>query len=327
MKKVAVIGCGYWGKNLARNFYDLNVLGIICDSDPGKADEITERYKGVVFTQRHSDVFSSPDIESIVIATPAETHYSLVKEALINDKDVFVEKPLALKYEDGAELVELAKRRKKILMVDHLLHYHSAIIELKKLINAGRLGSVQYIYSNRLNIGKVRKEENILWSFAPHDISVILGITGKMPLVVDAFGEAYLQKDIYDTTLTTLVFSDKLKAHIFVSWLHPFKEQKLVVIGTENMAVFDDQSEDKLLLYPHKVEWVNGVPVASKAKHKSVSLDIGEPLNKACVHFIECTKQRRAPLTGGEEALRVLKVLNEAQEKLEKMNYGEKEKR
>jgi len=313
-KNIAVIGCGYWGKNLVRNFYDLGQLHTICDSDTWVTEKCKETYKDVVFTQSFAEVFDNCDIKGVVIATPAETHFALTKKALEHGKDVFVEKPLALDLKSGRDLVKLADRYKRILMVDHLLLYHPAVIKLKRMISSGKLGDIQYIYSNRLSIGKFRREENILWSFAPHDVSVILSLTGKMPTKVRTFGEAYLQPRIYDTTLTTLSFDGKLKAHIFVNWLHPFKEQKLVVIGTKNMAVFNDRIADKLILYPHKVKWVGGMPMAAKAPHKVISLPAHEPLKNACRHFIARLKDRKKPLTDGREGVRVLKVLQRAQE-------------
>jgi len=218
---------------------------------------------------------------------------------------------------EGEKLVKLAKERKRVLMVDHILQYHPAVVKLEDLIAKGELGEIQYIYSNRLNIGKLRKEENILWSFAPHDISVILQLVGEFPKKITAFGEAYLQKDIYDTTITILDFRENLKAHIFVSWLHPFKEQKLVVVGSKKMAVFDDLSEDKLILYPHKISWENGVPVASKGVGERISLEKKEPLGESCKHFLDCIDKRETPLTDGEEAFRVLKVLQQAQDSLD----------
>jgi len=324
MKDIAVIGCGHWGKNLVRNFYSLGALHTVCDVDKTKEKDARQNYRGINFTISYREVFDGPYIKAVVISTPAETHYSLAKKALSSDKDVFVEKPLALEFEEAKEIVELADKKKRILMVDHLLQYHPAIIKLKKLVNTKKLGNLQYIYSNRLSIGKFRKEENILLSFAPHDISVILSLVGKMPIKIDAFGEAYLQPDVYDTTLTTLTFSKQLKAHIFVSWLHPFKEQKLVVIGEKNMAVFDDQSDEKLVLYPHRVKWINGMPIASKAPYKVVPTEPQEPLKRACEHFIKCVKDRTTPLTDGREALRVMEVLHKAQVALEKNRYEKK---
>jgi acetyltransferase-like isoleucine patch superfamily enzyme len=201
-------------------------------------------------------------------------------------------------------------------MVGHLLHYHSAVIKLKELIDSGELGKIQYLYSNRLNIGKIRAEENILWSFAPHDISVILMLIGEMPETVWATGGSYLQHHIPDTTLTTLYFPSGVNAHIFVSWLHPFKEQKLVVVGDKKMAVFDDVSQEKLLLYPHKIQWQKRIPVAAKAEAELVPIDMEEPLKAECQHFLECIAERRIPRTDGREGLRVLQVLQASQESL-----------
>jgi acetyltransferase-like isoleucine patch superfamily enzyme len=201
-------------------------------------------------------------------------------------------------------------------MVGHILHYHPAVIKLKELIDSGELGKIQYLYSNRLNIGKIRAEENILWSFAPHDISVILMLLGEMPESVYATGGTYLQKEIPDTTLTNLNFASGVKAHIFVSWLHPFKEQKLVVVGDRKMAVLDDVSEEKLVLYPHQIQWVKRIPVAAKAQAEVVAVDMEEPLKAECQHFLECISKGRTPRTDGREGLRVLQILQASQESL-----------
>jgi UDP-2-acetamido-3-amino-2,3-dideoxy-glucuronate N-acetyltransferase len=190
------------------------------------------------------------------------------------------------------------------------------VIKLKELVDEGELGKIRYLYSNRLNIGKIRAEENILWSFAPHDISVILMLLGEMPETVYATGGSYLQHQIPDTTLTTLDFPSGVKAHIFVSWLHPFKEQKLVVVGEKKMAVFNDVSQEKLLLYPHKIEWLQRVPVAAKAEAELVQVDMEEPLKAECQHFLECVAERVTPKTDGREGLRVLQVLQASQESL-----------
>jgi UDP-2-acetamido-3-amino-2,3-dideoxy-glucuronate N-acetyltransferase len=207
----------------------------------------------------------------VAIATPAETHGRLVREALMAGKDVFVEKPLSLGVREGEELVELVSDMGRILMVGHLLWYHPAILKLRGLIEAGDLGRIQYIYSNRLNLGKIRREENILWSFASHDISVILGLIGEMPDSVQAQGGNFLHEQIADVTGTLLSFPSGVRAHIFVSWLHPFKEQKLIVVGDRKMAVFDDvEKKDKLLLYPHSIDWRNHLPVPHRADAQPV---------------------------------------------------------
>ncbi len=318
-KRIAIVGLGYWGKNLVRNFSQLGVLDTICDLDSKALAKYKNEYNVVKTTTEFKDVINDKNVDAVVVSTPAVTHYKIVKEALLSGKDVFVEKPLALEVKEAEDLVKIVDKSKRILMIDHILQYHPAVIKLKELIDNGDLGRIQYIYSNRLNIGKLRREENILWSFAPHDISVIMFLISKTPHKVTAFGEAYLQEGIYDTTVTNLSFSDKLKAHIFVSWLHPFKEQKLVVIGTKNMAVFNDVEEkNKLVLYPHKVEWVGQIPVASKAEAQVVSLESKEPLKEACLHFIDCITRRLQPKTDAKEALSVLKVLQQAQQCLDR---------
>ncbi|NQT35033.1 Gfo/Idh/MocA family oxidoreductase, partial [bacterium] len=305
---VAVIGMGYWGKNLVRNLYEIGVLKAVSDSDLSRSVTVEEKYPGVEFQQDYKSVLNDDNIQAVVIATPAVTHYEIAKQALEVGKDVFVEKPLALDVAQGEELISLAAQRHQILMVGHILNYHPAVIELKRLINKGTLGRIQYIYSNRLNIGKIRTEENILWSFAPHDISVMLGLLGEEPCEVSCNGGAYLNKDIADVTMSEFLFPSGVRAHIYVSWLHPFKEQRLVVIGSEKMAVFDDTVEDKLKIYPHKVEWKNRIPTAIKAEAEVVSLADAEPLRSECEHFLECIRERKSPLSDGYEGLKVLRV-------------------
>jgi UDP-2-acetamido-3-amino-2,3-dideoxy-glucuronate N-acetyltransferase len=318
MKKVAVIGCGYWGKNLVRNFYELEALDTVCDSDTSALNLALTQYPNIKTTTDVEQVLNSKEIKAVAIATPAVTHYELAKKAILAGKDVFVEKPLSITTGEAEELIKLAKEKEKLLMVGHILQYHPAVIKLKKLISDGELGKIRYIYSNRLNIGKLRTEENILWSFAPHDISVMLMLIGEEPLSVNSFGGDYLNSGINDVTMTTLEFRNGVKGHIFVSWLHPYKEQKLIVVGSKAMAVFDDVSKEKLFLYPHKIEWQNGkIPIAQKADHKIIPFDAGEPLKLELQHFIECVEKRTHPKTSGEEGLKVLKVLEAAEKAFE----------
>jgi len=315
---VAVVGAGYWGKNLLRNFHDLNALGAVCDVDEERARTYRGQYPEARILSAYSEVLRDQSINAVAIATPAETHEDLVREALLSGKDVFVEKPLCLSVSRGRELVALASRQDRILMVGHLLWYHPAVLKLKDLVRQGELGRIQYIYSNRLNMGKIRREENILWSFAPHDISVILGLLGEMPDGVQAQGGNYLHQQIADVTVSLLSFPSGVRAHIFVSWLHPFKEQKLIVVGDRKMAVFDDnEKKDKLLLYPHSIDWKNNLPVANKAEAIPIPIDATEPLRAECLHFLDCVRTRSRPRTDGEEALRVLSVLQQCQEALE----------
>jgi UDP-2-acetamido-3-amino-2,3-dideoxy-glucuronate N-acetyltransferase len=317
-RNIGLVGLGYWGKNILRNLHELGVLRIACDNDAEIIRERKKEFASVTFTSKFKEILTDPEIHAVAISSPAVTHYKLVKEALKSGKDVFVEKPLALTLEQGAELTNLAKKEKKILMVGHILQYHPAVIKLKEMIEKGELGKIQYIYSNRLNMGKLRTEENILWSFAPHDISVILMLVGDEPVKVSCFGEDYLNEGVCDITLSTLEFKNKIKAHIFVSWLHPFKEQKLIVVGSKAMAVFDDLSQQKLSVYPHRIEWEDGkIPVAYKAEHYDIKIESKEPLKEELRHFLECIQDRCAPKTDGEEGLKVLRILEEAEKNIQ----------
>lgn len=326
--KIAVIGCGHWGKNLVRNFKELGALKYICDANKDHADEMAKNNN--VISATIDEVLKS-DVDGVVIAAPAEQHYDLAKAVLKAGKNVFVEKPLSLEVEEAKELCALSKKMEKILMVGHLLQYHSGFLKIKELVQNGKLGKLQYIYSNRLNLGKFRNEENILWSFAPHDISMILSLAGGVPDTVFATGSAHLNKNIQDITTTHLTFKNGIQSHIFVSWLHPFKEQKLVVVGERGMAVFDDGLDwsEKVKLYPHKVNWVNGMPQPQKAEFENISLKTEEPLKLECSHFLECIDENKIPRTDGEEGLRVLKVLDASQKSLlsgESVNIKEIEK-
>jgi len=317
--KIAVVGSGYWGKNLVRNFNNLGSLHTICDTNPATLESFAEQYPQVRGVSQYDQVINDPEISGVALATPAPTHAGLARQAMLAGKDVYVEKPLCLSEQEGEELNTLARKENRILMVGHLLWYHPVVLKLKELVDHGELGRIQYIYSNRLNLGKLRREENVLWSFAPHDISVILGLTGEMPESIRAQGGNYLHQQIADTTVTLLNFSSGIRAHIFVSWLHPFKEQKLVVVGDRQMAVFDDTApwEEKLQLYPHSIDWNGNVPVAHKADALQVEVEQDEPLRAECAHFLECIDTRRQPRTDGEEGLRVLTVLNACQASLE----------
>lgn len=312
--KLAVVGCGYWGKNIVRNLHELGVLEIVCDKNPHILKAAALQYPTLKTVSDYEKLFEVRDIDAIVIASPAPTHYILAKKAILANKDVFVEKPLSLTVREAEELVRLAHKKNRILMVGHILQYHPVVRKLKEMLEGGELGKLQYIYSNRLNIGKLRTEENILWSFAPHDISVILMLLGEEPARVSSFGGTYITKGVYDTTLTVLEFKNGIMAHIFVSWLHPFKEQKLIVVGSKAMAVFDDLNTEKLFIYPHTIEYLSGkIPVAQKAEHVVVPVENKEPLKEELRHFIECICSRKQPLTDGIEGVKVLKVLEQAE--------------
>jgi UDP-2-acetamido-3-amino-2,3-dideoxy-glucuronate N-acetyltransferase len=313
---IAVFGCGYWGRNLVRVFHGLKRLRCVCDVQEEPLRQVEREY-GVATTQDVQAVLRDERVRAVVIAAPAAEHFDLAKKSLLANKDVFVEKPLALRSQDGRELVELAGRQKRILMVGHILEYHPVIEAIKRLITEGELGKIQYIYSSRLNLGKLRTEENILWSFAPHDISVILFLLGEGPIRASAQGGSYLNPPIVDTTLSTLDFASGVKAHIFVSWLHPFKEQKLAIIGSQKMAVFDDlQPDNKLVLYSHRIDWFDRKPVATKDGSQVIPVPNEEPLRAECEHFLDCVLTRRKPRTDGESALRVLEILESCEDSL-----------
>jgi UDP-2-acetamido-3-amino-2,3-dideoxy-glucuronate N-acetyltransferase len=318
---VAVIGSGYWGKNLVRNFHQLGVLKTICDGAQSIREEMSKTYPDVAITDDISGVLKNADIKGIVIAVPAALHYDIAEKALLAGKHVFVEKPLSLNHADGEKLVQLAADKKKIIFVGHILHYHAAVIRLKEMIKTGKIGRLQYIYSRRLSFGKIRREENILWSFAPHDISIILSLTGEEPSYVDSVGSNFLHAKVADVTMTNLKFPSGIGAHIFVSWLNPYKEQKLVIVGSNGMLVFDDTEpvETKLVLYPHTINWKNGLPIPNKAESVSIDLkDIWEePLKAECKAFLSAIETNTKPLTSGEEGLRVLKVLELSQQSIE----------
>jgi len=310
---LAQIGCGYWGKNLFRNFSSLPECKLTWLAEP----DPQHRPPGVRATSDWREPLRDPEVQAVVIATPAVTHYEIARAALLAGKDVFVEKPLALQRAEGEELVRLAAATDRILMVGHILQYHPAVRKLQAMVESGELGKIQYIYSNRLNIGKIRTEENILWSFAPHDISVMLMLLGEMPTVVAAHGGNYLHQHLPDVTMTTLEFASGVRGHIFVSWLHPYKDQRLVVVGDKKMIVFDDTlPANKLLAYPHHVEWVDRKPVAHKADAEPIPVEDAEPLRLECAHFLECIATRQQPRTAGQEGLAVLTVLEACQQSL-----------
>ncbi len=315
--KVAVVGCGYWGKNLVRNFKQIGALALVCDPTVAGRKLAAEIAPGIAVEDEIGAALDRDDIAAVVVATPAETHRELVLRALEAGKDVLVEKPLALNYLEGQEMQAAAESKGRILMVGHLLEYHAAVLRLRELLNQNVLGRVNYIYSNRLNFGKVRVEENSLWSFAPHDIAVILRLVGELPIEVTCCGGNYVSPNVEDVTVSCLHFRTGLRAHIFVSWLNPFKEQKLVVVGNDKMAVFNDvEPDEKLVLFNQQVKLEAGKPVLYNGDRTVVELEKGEPLRRECEHFLECVRERRTPLTDASAGVRVLKVLQACQTSL-----------
>jgi predicted dehydrogenase len=311
---IAVLGCGHWGKNLVRTFHTAGHLALVCDPSTEARAQAAELAPGVAAVEDPDEAIAS-DVDAVVIATPAETHASLARAALLDGKDVFVEKPMALRYEEAAETARLAAEHGRILMVGHVLEYHPAIVKIREMVAAGEIGKLLYVYSNRLNLGKVRREENILWSFAPHDIAVIMRLIGEVPFQVVSCGGAYVQANIADITVTHLLFDNGVRAHISVSWLHPFKEQRLVIVGTKGMISFDDVHK-KLILYDRRVELRESGPVPIPGTGREVDFPRDEPLLAETRAFLEALQTRRPPLTDAASGLRTLRVLQAAQRSL-----------
>lgn len=311
-KTVAVVGCGHWGKNLVRNFSELGVLRVVADADRAAAEKYATQFD--VLAKEWSEVLTDGNVDAVVLATPPVSHAAMAQEALNAGKHVFVEKPLALRVDDALKTLAIARATERTLMVGHLLQYHPVFLRLREMVNAGELGRLQYVYSNRLNLGKIRREEDVFWSFAPHDLSMILALVGEEPTDVWARGSSYLHETIADVTTTHLSFPSGVNAHVHVSWLHPFKEQKLVVVGDGGMAVFDDSLpwKEKLKFYAHAITWREGLPEPQKADPELIEVETAEPLRLECAHFLECVATGRTPRTDGAEGLRVLRILEKS---------------
>lgn len=327
MVNLGLIGLGTWGKNVLRNFESLPDCKVLlgCDSNPDQIKKVQPNHPGLDFTHKMEEVLEHKEIDAVVIVTPPASHFELAKQALLNDKDVFVEKPMVLEVEKGKEILELSEKKKKILMVGHIMEYHPATLKLKETIEKGELGKIYYLYATRVNLGKVRDIENALWSFAPHDISMILYLLDREPLSVTATGECYIQKDkgIEDVVFMTMHFEDGVMAHIHVSWLDPHKERKLTIVGDKKMAVVDDmQSSEKIRIYDKgaKLDYNSYGEFLSLRSGDILipRLDSYEPLKAECQHFLECMKQRKTPRSDARDGLRVLKVLAAAQKSLQR---------
>lgn len=309
---IAVLGAGNWGRNHVRTWAALGHLVTVCDASRQRLDQVEAEHPGVRTTADVEEVFADPAIHGVVIATPAVTHADLAARAIDAGKDVLVEKPMATTLEDAEKLATHVANSDQLLMVGHVLEFHPAFLKVRELLETGVLGRLLYVYSNRLNFGTIRTEENALWSFAPHDMALLLRLVGGSPTSVVATGGAYLSPDVADTTLMSLEFPGNVNAHVYVSWLHPFKEHRFVVIGDRQMAVVDDTRPwpEKLTLYPHVVHWEGGrVPIASRADATPVTLDEKAPLTAECEHFVECIRTRQKPLTDAQSGVEVLRLL------------------
>ena len=311
-KNIAVVGCGHWGKNLVRNFSELGALAAVCDPQL----ELAKKYALELNVKNYSfdEILNDQFIEGVVLAVPAPLHASMAIKAMNAGKHVYVEKPLSMDSKEANNMIASSKKNDVELMVGHLLQYHPIFIAVRKIVESNELGPLNYIYSNRLSFGKIRSEEDVIWSFAPHDISMVLSLAGQKPQAVRTESSSILQTDIADTASIYMDFHLGLKAHIFVSWLHPHKEQKLVVIGKKAMIVFDDTKpwNQKLAIYRHIIKSDRGFPAIKKADVEYLEIAESEPLKNECQHFIDVVNGRLMPLTDGDEGLRVLNVLSAA---------------
>lgn len=327
MKNIAIAGVGAWGRNLLRNFHAMagEHLVLACDGDEKRLEYVRQTYPQLKTTKDYKDIIKRDDIDAVILATPPAAHFAMAMAAIEAGKDVFVEKPLVLSVAEGEQLVEEADKRKRILMVGHIMVYHPATLYLKEKIDSGDLGKIYYLCASRVNLGKVRNIENALWSFAPHDISIILFLLQQQPVMVTSTGASYLQPGIEDVVFTVLHFDDGTMAHIHVSWLDPRKDRKLVVVGSEKMAEFDDsQASEKIRLYDKSVNTredyeTYGEYLAIRTGDIVIPrIRTAEPLAEECRHFLDCIETRTQPRSDGLEGLRVLRVLDAAQRSLEK---------
>ncbi len=315
-RDIILIGLGYWGPNIARNLDAMGRLGLIVDANPQVVESAKKEHPHIPCISDVSNALQRPDMRGVFIATPPSTHANLAIQAMRAGKDVFVEKPMSDNLDQAKLMLTVAQETGRILMVGHILLYHPAVLKLKEMMDRGEMGKIQYVYSNRLNFGQIRIQENTTWSFAPHDISVINYLLNEVPKAVSTSGAAHISAGVHDVTLSDLEYPSGVKAHIFVSWLHPFKEQRLVVVGTKKMAIFSDVDRNKLVTYDHEVEWVSSKPSPKKAEPKVVEIGVWEPLKKECEAFLEAIETRRPPLADAFNGYHVVEVLQASDQSL-----------
>jgi predicted dehydrogenase len=315
---VGVVGLGYWGPNLARNFDALagSELTWLCDGREAQRERFAAAYPNARVTAELDDLLADDTLDAVVLATPVLTHAELAVRVLDAGKHCFVEKPLATTGADAELAVAAAQRSGKVLMVGHLLQYHPGVNKLKELVDSGELGDIHYIYGNRLNLGQVRTEENALWSLGAHDISVVLHLAGdEEPYEFSARGESYMTPGIEDVVFAFLRFPSGLAAHLHLSWLDPHKERRFTVVGSRKMATFDDMDQErKVTIYDKRVDEL----VARSGDILSPSIAAAEPLRLECQHFLDCVAEGRAPVSDGESGLRVVRVLERLQQELDR---------
>lgn len=329
---IGQIGVGQWGVNLLRNFSALPNCSVKFASDlnPAQRDKLSKEYPQTGFVADYNQILQDPEIDGVVIATPASEHYQVAKQALTSGKHVFVEKPITLDIKQAADLVALAKKINKQIMVGHLLLYHPATRKLKELIDQGELGEIRYVYTQRLNLGRIRNTENVMWSLAPHDISIVLHLLGKQPIAVSALGSDFIQKGIEDVAFINIRFQNGEIGHIHVSWLDPTKTRRTIVVGSKKMAIFDEmKARNALTLIDKGVDITKDFQSYKEflslrfGEETVVSVDPAEPLKLECEHFIECILTGRKPISDGQNGLDVLKILSTAEASLKKGGANE----
>ena len=326
MVDIAVVGAGAWGKNHIRVFSEMNKVRLkyVCDQDPSKIASLQKAYPQTEMVKDLKPILRDPEVKGVVVASSALSHFPLTKEILMADKDVLVEKPMALSTRDAEEMLKIAEMRERILMVGHLLIYHPVVDRLKEMVASGELGKLYYIYTQRVNLGVIRQDENALLSFAPHDLSVILYLLEEEPVAVTAHGESYIQKGIEDVAFLSLWFSDGKMANIHLSWLDPHKLRRITIVGSKKMVVFDDmEASEKLKVYDKGVKNLSydtyGEYLSLRFGDITIpSIKMAEPLRAEAEHFIQTIESRKEPKTGGRDGLKVVKILMAAQESLKK---------
>jgi len=331
MIKIAQIGVGYWGPNLLRNFLDIENVEVkkVIDKNPDRQNYIKKKYRTIETGSDIDEIVEDKEINAVIISTPANMHYEMVKKVLLSNKNCFVEKPLALSTKEARELVKIAEDKGLVLMVGHVFLFNAAVNNLKERISGGEIGKVYYIYSQRLNLGRVRSDVNALWNLAPHDVSIVLYLLDMIPVTVSAIGMSFIQKNIEDVVFMTLKFEDGVIAHIHVSWLDPNKKRTMTVIGSKKMIVYDDVSDNKIQIFD------KGIDIDSKNQYMGVfdsfgkfqlikragdiiipKIDFSEPLKNEALHFIECIREGKKPIADGESGLKVTRIIEAAMESL-----------
>mgnify|MGYP001194654278 CR=1 FL=1 len=315
---VCVVGGGYWGKNHIRTLHDLNMLGAIVEYDKPTLDSYSKDYSNIQLYHSVDEALKNDSLKGFTLATPASTHFEISKKILLSKRHLLVEKPIALEIQHASELNLLADKNNLTLMVGHVMLFHPAIIKIKEIIDAGKLGKLQYIYSNRLNLGKVRNNENVFWSLAPHDISIFQYLTNSFPTAIKAEGSSFLQEGIHDSTITLLKYPNGVEGHIFVSWLHPFKEHRLTIIGSEAMLTFEDSLDGKpLKFYSKKFEMSSGVPEKLDGPVEKIIYEDKMALTEELKYFCDHLDEKRPEIANGKHALEVTNILVKASNQLE----------